>query len=148
MHTARHTEDGRAVRTAQRTDAQSVVPSSGSTAMSMTVSPSPMTSPQYSMGASSFAPSPITTTPFMGTLLSTCAGKPSPTWTSSCEAGLSILYSPSHHGKQTIFLQSNLHLQRHLAALACGPAVTRLLHGGPGCVPLLESCPRLTVETT
>mmetsp|Transcript_11190 Transcript_11190/g.24092 ORF Transcript_11190/g.24092 Transcript_11190/m.24092 type:complete len:217 (+) Transcript_11190:2324-2974(+) len=49
-----------------------VVPSRGSTAMSTGMElPSPMRSPQYSMGASSFSPSPITTTPSICTLFST-----------------------------------------------------------------------------
>ena len=47
-----------------------VVPSTGSTAMSTSGDPpSPSCSPLYSMGASSFSPSPITTTPLMATLL-------------------------------------------------------------------------------
>ena len=49
--------------------AVSVVPSTGSTAMSVAgPEPSPTNSPLNSMGASSFSPSPITTMPSMGTL--------------------------------------------------------------------------------
>src|SRR4051812_48675896 len=52
--------------------AVSVVPSSGSTAMSASGGvPSPMRSPLKSIGASSFSPSPITTTPSMWTVSST-----------------------------------------------------------------------------
>src|ERR1700710_2356242 len=52
--------------------AQSVVPSSGSTAMSQTGGlPSPICSPLKSIGASSFSPSPITTTPSIATESST-----------------------------------------------------------------------------
>ena len=53
-----------------RPSAISVVPSTGSTAMS-TAEPSPLptSSPLYSMGASSFSPSPMTTTPRMATEL-------------------------------------------------------------------------------
>src|SRR4051794_31271453 len=48
-----------------------VVPSRGSTAMSVCGGdPSPMCSPLYSIGASSFSPSPITTTPSIGTVSS------------------------------------------------------------------------------
>ncbi len=48
--------------------AQSVVPSSGSTAMSTTGGePSPIRSPLKSIGASSFSPSPITTMPSIET---------------------------------------------------------------------------------
>ena len=48
------------------------VPSRGSTAMSVIGGvPSPICSPLKSMGASSFSPSPITTTPSMGTVCST-----------------------------------------------------------------------------
>ena len=47
-----------------RPSEQSVVPSTGSTAMSTGLWPGvPMRSPLYSIGASSFSPSPITTTP-------------------------------------------------------------------------------------
>src|SRR3989440_5130616 len=51
--------------------AQSVVPSSGSTAMS-TLGPvlRPTSSPMNSIGASSRSPSPITTVPWIGSLLS------------------------------------------------------------------------------
>ena len=50
----------------------SVVPSIGSTAMSIAgAEPSPISSPLNSIGASSFSPSPITTTPSIATLLST-----------------------------------------------------------------------------
>ena len=42
------------------------VPSSGLTAISHVMPPSPSTSPTYSSGASSFWPSPITTVPVMG----------------------------------------------------------------------------------
>ena len=53
--------------------AVSVVPSSGSTAMSTAGGePSPMRSPLKSIGALSFSPSPITTTPSMWTLSSMC----------------------------------------------------------------------------
>ena len=49
--------------------AQSVVPSSGSTAMSTRGGlPSPISSPLKSIGASSFSPSPITTIPSIGTV--------------------------------------------------------------------------------
>ena len=49
-----------------------VVPSMGSTAMSVIGGlPSPINSPLNSIGASSFSPSPMTTIPSMGTLLST-----------------------------------------------------------------------------
>src|SRR3954452_25118088 len=51
--------------------AVSSVPSSGSTAMSTSGGePSPIRSPLYSIGASSFSPSPITTTPSMRTVSS------------------------------------------------------------------------------
>ena len=48
-----------------------VVPSMGSTAMSHAGPPLPISSPLKSMGASSFSPSPMTTTPSIGTLLRT-----------------------------------------------------------------------------
>ena len=52
--------------------AQSVVPSSGSTAMSTWGGlPSPICSPLKSIGASSFSPSPITTMPSIATESST-----------------------------------------------------------------------------
>ncbi len=51
--------------------AVSVVPSTGSTAMSVAgPSPSPTDSPLNSIGASSFSPSPMTTMPSIGTLCS------------------------------------------------------------------------------
>mmetsp|Transcript_6505 Transcript_6505/g.20219 ORF Transcript_6505/g.20219 Transcript_6505/m.20219 type:complete len:220 (-) Transcript_6505:89-748(-) len=71
--------------------AHSVVPSSGSTAISISVVPSPMRSPQYSIGASSLAPSPMTTTPVMGTLFSTLRIMSTAAWSA---AFLSPL--PSH----------------------------------------------------
>ena len=53
-----------------RPSAISVVPSIGSTAMSTSgPSPLPTFSPLNSIGASSFSPSPITTTPFICTVL-------------------------------------------------------------------------------
>src|ERR1700694_3126575 len=51
-----------------RPEAVRLVPSIGSTATSHSgSSPFPISSPKYSIGASSFSPSPITTVPFMST---------------------------------------------------------------------------------
>src|SRR5688572_20665721 len=56
----------------QRPSEVRVVPSIGSTATSVSIGvPSPTTSPLNSIGASSFSPSPMTTSPSIGTLSST-----------------------------------------------------------------------------
>src|SRR3954454_19383827 len=54
-----------------RPSEMSVVPSMGSTAMSTDGPPAPISSPLKSIGASSFSPSPMTTTPSISTELRT-----------------------------------------------------------------------------
>ena len=60
------------------------VPSSGSTAMSTCGGvPSPTTSPLASIGASSFSPSPITTTPSMWIVCSTACIPSTAAWSAA-----------------------------------------------------------------
>ncbi len=83
------------------------VPSSGSTAMSTDGGePSPTCSPLWSIGASSFSPSPITTTPSMWTVCSTACMpstaawsaaslSPRPTQRAACSAAASVTRTSS-----------------------------------------------------
>ena len=64
--------------------AASRVPSSGSTAMSTSGgSPLPTRSPLWSIGASSFSPSPITTTPSIETVWSTACMPSTAAWSAA-----------------------------------------------------------------
>ena len=64
--------------------AVSVVPSSGSSAISTARPPCPTFSPMNSMGASSRSPSPITTVPSMGRTLKAARIASTAAWSASC----------------------------------------------------------------